>query len=167
MPIGIAVPLVSLIVAIAGWLVLALIENHKTDKEDLEKTAGVLRRIDLGVRDLKELKRAATFLELQGLGKLVKEVERDVDQYTGDLQSRLESVAELLRRYVEAAAPAVDDVRAAHLSASHRGDVPTELTVEFLVARCEEQALLRPHLESAVAAAEMRIRRLRRLRLWN
>ncbi|MGW1616543.1 hypothetical protein ACWCQZ_45350 [Streptomyces sp. NPDC002285] len=167
MPIGIAVPLVSVILAIVGWLVLALIENHKTNKEDLEKTADVLRRIDLVVRDLKEIKRAATILELNGLRVLVKEVERDVAQYTGDLQGRLQSVATLLRQYVRAAAPAVDDVRTAYLSAYRAGDVPAELTVELMVARCEEQALLRPRLEAAVADAEMHIRRMRRLLLWN
>ncbi|MGW5736277.1 MULTISPECIES: hypothetical protein [Streptomyces] len=165
MPIGIVAILVTVIVAIIGWCVMALIENHKTDKRDLEKTAEVLSKIDLIVRDLKELKRAATVLQLSELRSLIKEVERGVDQCTGDLQARLRTVAGLLRKYVAAAAPAVDDVRTAYLAVSHAEDVPADLTVEFLVARSEEQALLRPQLEAAVASAEMRIRRMRRLRL--
>lgn len=165
MPVGIVAILVTVIVAIIGWCVMALIENHKTDKRDLEKTAEVLSKIDLNVRDLKELKRAATVLQLSELRGLIKEVERGVDQCTGELQARLRTVAGLLRKYVVVAAPAVDDVCTAYLAVSRAEDVPADLTVEFLVARSEEQALLRPQLEAAVASAEMRIRRMRRLRL--
>ncbi|MFF8431724.1 hypothetical protein ACF07Y_42695 [Streptomyces sp. NPDC016566] len=165
MPIGIVAILIPVIVAVIGWYVLALIENHKTDKRDLEKIAEVLSKIDLIVRDLKELQRAATVLELNDLRVLIKEVERGADQCTGDLQARMRTIAGLLRKYVEATAPAVDEVCAAYLAVSRAEDVPTELTVEFLVARSEEQALLRPQLEAAVAGAEMKIRRMRRLRL--
>lgn len=161
MPVGIVAILVTVSVTIIGWCVMALIENHKTDKRDLEKTAEVLSKIDLNVRDLKELKRAATVLQLSELRGLIKEVERGVDQCTGELQARLRTVAGLLRKYVVVAAPAVDDVCTAFLAVSRAEDVPADLTVEFLVVRSEEQALLRPQLEAAVASAEMRMRRLR------
>ncbi|MGW4102072.1 hypothetical protein [Streptomyces sp. NPDC004976] len=159
---------VTVVLALCGWRVQIWLENHKTNKDELTKTAEKVATADMQVRSIIGLGRPAIGSELNPLRVLIDSVERAADQHDGELRTALQELARLLRALVRAEAPALAEVRAAHLLASQETDVPAALSVESLATHGQEQGALHPQIQAAVRDVERHIRRQRRLRFtWH
>lgn len=155
---------VTMALAFCGWLVLIWLENHKTNRDELTRSAQAVGEADMEMRSIIGLGHPATGPELARLRGLINGVERAADQHFGELRVALQKLAGLLRAFVQAEAPALAEVRTAYLSVGYAVDVPAALTLERLTLRGQEQVELYPQIQAAVRCVEDHFRRQSRLR---
>ncbi|MGA5605122.1 hypothetical protein ACPCUF_29505 [Streptomyces griseoincarnatus] len=159
-------PVVTVVVAVVGWLLYAWYRRRDHRRANLTETSETLGKVDLEVRRLTALHCALTAADFTALGDLLLHVQRAAarcgqGRRLKPLQARLTCVADAITQYTGLASVSDTAVAQAHLDAAVITDVPAALEIAVFVRAVQQQVRAAEQLAATVLAAEDRLEKLR------
>ncbi|KOV70060.1 hypothetical protein ADL00_09955 [Streptomyces sp. AS58] len=159
-------PVVTVVVAVIGWLLYAWYRRRDHRRANLTETSETLVKVDLEVRRLTALHRALTDADFTALGDLLLHVQRasarcGQGRRLKSLQAKLTCVTDAIRQYIGSASVSCAAVAQAHVRAAVSTDVPAALEIAVFVRAVQQQVRAAEQLAAAVLAAEDRLEKLR------
>ncbi|MFD5670465.1 hypothetical protein ACN6LC_007047 [Streptomyces violaceoruber] len=159
-------PVVTVVVAVVGWLLYAWYRRRDHRRANLTETSETLGKVDLEVRRLTALHCALTAADFTALGDLLLHVQRAAarcgqGRRLKPLQVKLACVADAITQYTGLASVSDTAVAQAHVDATVITDVPAALEIAVFVRAIQKQVRAAEHLATAVLTAEDRLEKLR------